>query len=238
MFVEVCHYVWLCSAYICICKTFVMYVATQHLDHIRIYIYIYRCMYACMHYIYICVCVCVWMRHIVTLRPSPPTHSSSFSNHSTSMCGLTLACVTSETSTSNSNADILSRSSSPWLDPLFATVSGVRCWLPLSVVPRQLFSRLSLCCPVANCSPPGPVVNYLPAPLSSQLSFASPYHFQIGEISGPRILCLVSRQNRQRNRLLWWATHIVLQYIYIDMYIYRQYEINSIGWFSIFAILK
>ena len=31
-----------------------------------------------------------------------------------------------------------------------------------------------------------------------------------GEISGPRILCLVSRQNRQRNRLLWRATHIVL----------------------------
>ena len=32
-----------------------------------------------------------------------------------------------------------------------------------------------------------------------------------GEISGPRILCLVSRQNRQLNRLLWQPTPIVLQ---------------------------
>ena len=91
------------------------------------------------------------------------------------MCGLSLAWVTSENSTSNSNADILSRSSSPWLDPLFsATVSGVRCWLPLSVVPRQLslLSRRQL-------PRPGPVAHCLPAPLSSQLSFASPYHFRI-----------------------------------------------------------
>ena len=52
------------------------------------------------------------------------------------MCGLSLAWVTSENSTSTSNADILSRSSS--LDPILSpTVSGVRCWLPLSVVPRQ-----------------------------------------------------------------------------------------------------
>ena len=100
--------------------------------------------------------------------------------NSTCMCGLLLAWVTSKNSTSNSNADILSRSSSPWLDSLFsATVSGVRCWLPLSVVPRQLFAVPPLCCPVANCSRPGPVVNCLPAPLSSQLSFASPYHFRI-----------------------------------------------------------
>ena len=59
--------------------------------------------------------------------------------NTTCICGLSLAWVTSVNSTSNSNADILSGSSSPWLDPLFsATVSGVRCWLPLSVVPRQL----------------------------------------------------------------------------------------------------
>ena len=32
-----------------------------------------------------------------------------------------------------------------------------------------------------------------------------------GEISCPRILCLVSRQNRQLNRLLWQPTPIVLQ---------------------------
>ena len=48
--------------------------------------------------------------------------------NTTCMCGLSLAWVTSENSTSNSNADILSRSSSLWLDPLFsATFSGVRC---------------------------------------------------------------------------------------------------------------
>ena len=40
----------------------------------------------------------------------------------------------------------------------------------LSVVPRPLSAHSPLCCPVANC---------LPAPLSSQLSFASPYHFWI-----------------------------------------------------------
>ena len=104
--------------------------------------------------------------------------------HFISVCGLSLAWVTSENSTSNSNANILSRSSSPWLDPLFsATVSGVRCWLPLSVVPRQLFCCPVVNCsrpgPIVNCSRPGPVVNCLPAPLSSQLSFASPYHFRI-----------------------------------------------------------
>ena len=34
-----------------------------------------------------------------------------------------------------------------------------------------------------------------------------------GEISCPRILCLVSRQNRQLNRLLWQPTPIVLHYV-------------------------
>ena len=58
-----------------------------------------------------------------------------------------------------------------WVDFLHWTpfclplVSGVRCWLPLSVVPRQLslLSRRQL----------------LSAPLSSQLSFAFPSHFRI-----------------------------------------------------------
>ena len=63
--------------------------------------------------------------------------------NTTCMCGLTLAWVTSENSTSNWNADILTQSSS--LDPIFSAT-------------------------VANC---------LPAPFSSQLSFASPYHFRI-----------------------------------------------------------
>ena len=127
-----------------------------------------------------------------------------------SVCGLSLAWVTSENSTSNSNADILSRSSSPWLDPLFsATVSGVRCWLPLSVVPRQLslLSRLSA----------------VQSPTASQLLCPANSHSRplttsgYGEISGPRILCLVSRQNRQRNRLLWRATHIVLHLFTIGL---------------------
>ena len=128
--------------------------------------------------------------------------------HFISVSGLSLAWVTSENSTSNSNADILSRSSSPWLDPLFsATVSGVRC--PVLTAPVR-GSTPTLCCPVANCSRPGPVVNscqlLCPANSHSRPLTTSGY----GEISGPRILCLVSRQNRQRNRLLWRATHIVL----------------------------
>ena len=61
--------------------------------------------------------------------------------------------------------------------------------LPLSRVPRQLLS--APLCPANSHSRPLPTSGY-------------------GEISGPRILCLVSRQNRQRNRLLWQPTHIVL----------------------------
>ena len=124
------------------------------------------------------------------------------------MCGLSLAWVTSENSTSTSNADILSRSS--LLDPILSpTVSRVRCWLPLSVVPRQL-SLLPLCCPTPTALVRVPR-QLLSAPLSSQLSFASPSHFRIRRDFMSRILCLVSRQNRQRNRLLWRPTHIVLQ---------------------------
>ena len=93
------------------------------------------------------------------------------------MCRLSLAWVTSENSTSTSNADILSRSSS--LDPILSpTVSGVRCWLPLSVVPRQL-SAARLSAVQRQLLSSGSVVNCLSAPLSSQLSFASPSHFRI-----------------------------------------------------------
>ena len=60
----------------------------------------------------------------------------------------------------------------------------------------------SLCCPAANCFSAPFSANSHPRPLTT-----SGY----GEISGPRILCLVSRQNRQRNRLPWRETHIVLQ---------------------------
>ena len=119
---------------------------------------------------------------------------------SVSIYGLTLGGVTSENSTNNSNADILSRSSSPWLDPLFsATVSGVRCWLPLSVVPRQLSLLSSRQLPLSSFSQP--IFFRVPLPLPD------PARFQV-----QKILCLVLRQNRQRNRLLWRTTHIVQQW--------------------------
>ena len=74
------------------------------------------------------------------------------------------------------------------------------------MVPRQLssLSRLSA----------------LSSPAASQLLCPANSHSRplttsgYGEISGPRILCLVSRQNRQRNRLLWRATHIVLHHVF------------------------
>ena len=200
------------------------------------------------------------------------------------MCGLTLAWVTSENSTSNWNAGISRLNLLRWT--LSCLLLSPESTASLRGSTPTLFAVPSLCCPVTNCSRPGPVVNCLPAPLSSQLSFASPYHFRIrrdfrsknplsgfapkqtkessaqathivlhlsslllslestasvrgstptllltrlsavpspttcqllfpanslsrplttsgyGEISGPKILCLVSRQNRQRNRLL------------------------------------
>ena len=119
-----------------------------------------------------------------------------------SIYGLTLAWVTSENST------MLLESDSSWLTvtgpyPMLPCLSapGVDCPCPwllatplssancLSAVQRQLPSSGS---PVNSLSRPLPTSGY-------------------GEISGPRILCLVSRQNRQMNRLLWQPTHIVLQ---------------------------
>ena len=118
------------------------------------------------------------------------------------MCGLSLAWVTSENSTSTSNADILSRSSS--LDPILSpTVSGVQCWLPLSVVPRQLSA--------ACLSAVQPPTALFPVPRQLPLSRPLPTS-RYSEISCLRILCLVSRQNRQLNRLLWQPNHIVLHY--------------------------
>ena len=101
------------------------------------------------------------------------------------MCRLSLAWVTSENSTSDSNADILSRFSS--LNPIFSATglrspvltAPVRGSTPtlfarLSAVQRQLLSSGS---PV-NCIS-AVQRHLLSAPLSSQLSFASPYHFRI-----------------------------------------------------------
>ena len=118
------------------------------------------------------------------------------------MCGLSLAWVTSENSTSSSNADILSRSSSPWLDPLFsATVSGVRCWLLLSVFPRQLSSADSpLCCPVANCS----------QLLFSNSLLASRYHFRIRRDFRSKNPLSGFAPKQTKVSSAWRATHIVL----------------------------
>ena len=134
---------------------------------------------------------------------------------------LTLAWVTSENSTMLLESDILRLFfTGPYLvsSPL-CSVSGVDC---PSVDPRQpLCSPLS--CPAATAfsllsshqpslwSPVqlptasllGRVVNSLSPPRTT-----SGY----GEISCPRILCLVSRQNRQLNRLLWQPTPIVLHW--------------------------
>ena len=134
------------------------------------------------------------------------------------MCRLSLAWVTSENSTMLLESDILRLFfTGPYLvsSPL---CSGVWCWLPLrgststSLFASLLSSRNSsllsnyqlplllsnclcscpttncLCsCPTTNCLSPGRVVNSHSPPRTT-----SGY----GEISGPRILCLVSRQNK------------------------------------------
>ena len=128
------------------------------------------------------------------------------------MCRLSLAWVTSENSTSNSNADILRLNLLRWTLYCLPLVSGVRCWLPLSVFPRQL-SAARLSAVQRQLLSSGSPIN------SSQLLSPANSHScplttsGYGEISCPRILCLVSRQNRQRNRLLWRPTHIVLQFV-------------------------
>ena len=91
------------------------------------------------------------------------------------MCGLALAWVTSENSTGTGMPTSF--------DSIFFAVAGpsLLCYClrsPVLTAPVR-GSTPTLCCPVANCSRPGPVVNCLPAPLSSQLSFVSPYHFRI-----------------------------------------------------------
>ena len=121
---------------------------------------------------------------------------------------LSLEWVTSENSTMLLGSDILRLFfTGPYLvsSPL-CSVSGVDC---PSVDPRQLPLLLSnyQLPPVVSCRNSqlcllGRVVHSRSPPRTT-----SGY----GEISCPRILCLVSRQNRQLNRLLWQPTHIVLQ---------------------------
>ena len=138
--------------------------------------------------------------------------------NTTCICGLSLAWVTSENSTMLLESDILRLFfTGPYLvsSPL-CSVSGVDC---PSILPRQLlFCCLPLCspatnsflsCPTTNCLS---LSNYQLCLLGRVVNSHSPPRTTsgYGEISCPRILCLVSRQNRQLNRLLWQPTPIVL----------------------------
>ena len=76
------------------------------------------------------------------------------------------------------------------LPPTTTLLSPVQSPLPSVVSCRNCL----LSCPATNCLSLGRVVNSHSPPRTT---------FGYGEISGPRILCLVSRQNRQLNRLLW-----------------------------------
>ena len=163
------------------------------------------------------------------------------------MCRLSLAWVTSENST------MLLESDSSWLTvagpyPMLPHFSAVRCWLPLSVLspncllllasllschqlPLGSSHQLSLSCPTTNCLYLGRVVNSRSRPLTT-----SGY----GEISCPRILCLVSRKNRQLNRLLWQPTPIVLHlpifslFLWVSFYnpVERQSRLDCMFFFS------
>ena len=132
--------------------------------------------------------------------------------NTTCMCRLSLAWVTSENSTMLLESDsswLTLAGPYPMLPRLSAPVSGVDCpsvdprqplCSPLSVQPPTAFSALQpptalrwvasstpACCPAANCPLLGRVVNSHSRPLTT-----SGY----GEISCPRILCLVSRHYR------------------------------------------
>ena len=114
--------------------------------------------------------------------------------HFISVCGLSLAWVTSENSTSTGMPTSF--------DSIFFAGPYLVCYClrsrpHLSVVPRQLSLLSSL--------------QLLSAPLSSQLSFASPYHFRIrrdfrskNPLSG-----FAPKQTKESSAQ---ATHIVLHF--------------------------
>ena len=115
------------------------------------------------------------------------------------MCRLSLAWVTSEkfhNATRIRHLETLLHWTLSCLPRLSARWSV--CWLPL----RLIHANCLCSCPTTNCLSLCRVVNSHSPPRTT-----SGY----GEISCPRILCLVSRQNRQLNRLLWQPTPIVLQ---------------------------
>ena len=116
--------------------------------------------------------------------------------HYISVCGLLLAGVTSENSASAGMPTSF--------DSIFFAGPYLLCYSLRSPV---------LTAPVRGSTP---TLFAVPPPTACQLLCPANSHSRplttsgYGEILGPRILCLVSRQNRQRNRLLWRATHIVL----------------------------
>ena len=142
--------------------------------------------------------------------------------------GLTLAWVTSENSTMLLESDILRLFfTGPYLvsSPL-CSVSGVDC---PSVDPSR--NCLLLCSPATNfsCFCSCPVTNCLLCLLGRVVNSHSPPRTTsgYGEISCPRILCLVSRQNRQLNRLLWQPTPIVLHNFALHILILRHSNFNK-----------
>ena len=111
--------------------------------------------------------------------------------NSDSIYGLTLAWIASKNSTKQLECRHLNSVffAGPYLmlACLSARVSGVDCSCPWFH---------------ANSRVRGPAANCLPAPLSNHSPSRPLTTSGYGEISGPKTLCLVSRQNRQRNRLL------------------------------------
>ena len=148
------------------------------------------------------------------------------------MCRLSLAWVTSENSTMLLGSDILRLFfTGPYLvsSPL-CSVSGVDC---PSVDPRQLPLLLSNyqllvschqlplsgpCLSLLSCHQLPTAFSLLSCPTTNSLSWVASstlIRFPVplpgtARFFCPRILCLVSRQNRQLNRLLWQPTPIVL----------------------------
>ena len=127
--------------------------------------------------------------------------------NNTCMCGLTLAWVTSENSTSNWNADIFWLNLLRWALSclLLSPESTAFCpWFHANSLLTRLSARRQL----------------LAAPLSSQLSFASPYHFRIRRdfrFKNP----LSGFEPKQTKESSDRATHIVLhKYLRINKKIF------------------
>ena len=132
------------------------------------------------------------------------------------------------------------------LPRLSAPVSGVdspvRGSTPTSLLLASLLSscQLSAAClfavqpPTALCwvASSTPLVR-----VSRQLPLSRPLPTSgYGEISCPRILCLVSRQNRQLNRLLWQPNHIVLHICQFHFPVFF-YFFCSVTWSDILYFL-